>query len=192
MGRYSTGKVIINNLPTLKIGYLSKGGVFKRSKCSFSISVPLQDDYLKIKAETDTNERLITLRYNNKEQKIYLVSRPSNLGKGVNWFFVCPYSLTVCRNLVFANDKFMHRSNIANACYYIQTESKYWRLQTPLPKLEKIIDEPQQKYYKAFYNGKPTRRYKRYFKTLENLNRKAEQSKLIPHYSHKILDALKS
>ncbi len=179
MGRNNTGKVIINNLPTLKIGVFSKGGAFKHKKCSCSIMLPLKDDYLKIDVLINTDSRELILKYNNKEQKIYLTSKPSNLGKGKNWFFVCPYSLTICRNLVFVSNKFMHRSNIYNACYYIQTESKYWRLQTSLPKLEKLLNETEQKYYKTFYNSKPTRRYKRHLKNLEKLNRKEEQSKLL-------------
>lgn len=179
-----TAPRLIDQEKTLTTGYLSKCGYFKRNckvtgftgwtsnktkGLDIQITVIMQED----------KERVI-LNYNDFsnrpiEQLIYLHSKPSNLGKGLIWFFICPFTGATCRNLIFINNRFMHRSNLINGMYSIQAESKYWRkmfqLQPNIPTTKLIIDEPNKKYYKKFYNGKITKRYKKYVETLQKWNR---------------------
>ena len=69
----------------------------------------------------------------------------------------------------------MHRSNLVNALYSTQAESKYWRkmfqLQPNIPITEKILNEPNRKHYKKYYKGKMTKRYKKYLSTIQKWNR---------------------
>lgn len=88
------------------------------------------------------------------EKTIYLTSKASNLGKGLVWFFICPYTDATCRNFIFINNRFMHRSNVMNAMNGTQVESKYWRklfqLQPNISKTQKVLDKSYTKHYKKF------------------------------------------
>jgi hypothetical protein len=69
------------------------------------------------------------------EQRVPLVSQPSNLGIGVVWFFRCPRTGKKCRKLHFLGRGFYHRSVVAGYHYRKQTESHHARF------LRKMIEE---------------------------------------------------
>jgi hypothetical protein len=178
-----TAPLLINQEKTLTTGYLSKCGYFKtdykttgstgwtsnRTKdLDIDIEVIMTKDYEHVILNYfDFNSNLV-------EQVINLESKPSNLGIGLIWFFVCPFTGATCRNLIFVNNRFMHRSNLINAMYGTQAESKYWRkmfqLQPNIPTTERILNEPNQKHYKKYYKGNLTKRYKKHLITLQKWN----------------------
>jgi hypothetical protein len=117
------------------------------------------------------NTAKMTLEYyaTNEKRKysIQLVSLPSNLGKGRVWYFVCPVTFKRCRILyrIDSNGYFLHRLAYQGMVYESQTQSKYYRyLEQTLGRVFKSDRLAQQLYskgFRKFYNGKPTKRYKR-------------------------------
>jgi hypothetical protein len=183
MAKPYTAPTLINQEKTLTTGYLSKLGYFKENYKTVGstgwTSNKSKDLDIDITVIMQTDFERVVLSYNDfnnepTEQTIYLTSKKSNLGKGFVWFFVCPFTGKTCRNLIFINNRFMHRSNLTNAMYCIQAESKYWRklfqLQPNIPTTEKILNEPFKKHYKKYYKGKMTKRYKKYLSTLQKWN----------------------
>jgi len=179
MPKPSTYPIIINQAKTLTTGFLSKCGYFKTDyKTTGSTgwisnkSKNLDIDIIVIM--TKDKERVI-LKYidfdnNQVEQIIYLYCKPSNLGKGLIWFFICPFIGATCRNLIFVHNRFMHSSNLLNAMYGTQAESKRWRkifqLQPNIPNSKTYLLEPKARFYKRYYNGQMTKRYKKYLNTI--------------------------
>lgn len=103
--------------------------------------------------------------------KVDLVTKPSNLGKGEIWFFVCPSTNKLCRKLYLQSGYFLHRTAIKSNMYESQTKSKYSRfLDTHFGAyfdLDKLYSELYSKNFKKYYNGKPT---KRYLKIMQKIN----------------------
>jgi hypothetical protein len=100
-----------------------------------------------------------------KRYKVNLVSRVSNLGKGLIWFFVCPSTGKLCRKLYLNSGYFLHRTAFQSMMYSKQIESKKHR---NLGKVfeacfitDEVYNELDKKYFKTHYNGKPTKRYLR-------------------------------
>jgi hypothetical protein len=110
--------------------------------------------------------------------RVQLVTIPSNLGKGVIWFFICPRTGRRCRKLHCADTYFYHRSAFRGCFYEKQIQSHYYR------KLEKQfgllfgIDEVYKKIYakhfKNQYNGKPTKLYLKLMKQVETYERNSD------------------
>lgn len=59
---------------------------------------------------------------------ISLVSRKSNLGRGLVWHFRCPFSGRMAKKLHFLQGHFKHRSCVSNGYYQIQVVSKFDRV----------------------------------------------------------------
>jgi len=100
-----------------------------------------------------------------KRYKVNLVSRVSNLGKGVIWFFVCPSTGKLCRKLILSSGYFLHRTAFKSMMYSKQIESKKYR---NLGKVfeacfitDEVYKELNKKYFKIHYNGRLTKRYLR-------------------------------
>lgn len=172
-----TVPLLIDQQKTLTVGYLSKNKYFIKNKIGATgwVSSRTQDLDVRITSimQKDSEHIFLDYIYNNQliSQKINLECKPSNLGKGLIWFFICPFTNTRCRNLIFIDGNFMHRSNLINAMYSIQSESKKWRLifqlQPNILETQAYLKEPQKKYYKKYYNGNLTKRYYKYLKTLQ-------------------------
>lgn len=104
-----------------------------------------------------------------KKYTVEVVSRPSNLGKGVIWFFICPVTKKVCRKLYFHKGLFLHRTAFPEIIYEQQKLSKRYRKLDKTMKMaldESIYQEFYQKHLKTHYRGKPTRRFERITKKL--------------------------
>lgn len=97
--------------------------------------------------------------------KVELISLPSNLGKGKVWYFLCTFTGKRCRKLHLIHGNFMHRSALPNGMYTKQTHSKKWRYLEKTYSCyfdsEKNYRELKSKHFKNFYNGKPTKRFKK-------------------------------
>jgi hypothetical protein len=103
--------------------------------------------------------------------KVDLVTKPSNLGKGKIWYFVCPSTNKLCRKLYLQSGYFLHRTAIKSNMYESQTKSKHSRLLDTYFgayfELDELYQELYSKNFKRFYNGKPT---KRYLKLMQKIN----------------------
>lgn len=99
---------------------------------------------------------------------IQLTSKPSNIGKGVVWYFICHFTGKKCRVLYLVGDCFAHRVYATGYAYEAQILSKNQR-QDLLRKdveAEKVFKELNSKHFKKYYKGKPTKRYVSYLKKL--------------------------
>lgn len=130
-----------------------------------SIVIKITDDNAYVKVDYLHNQKPITY-------KIELVSKPSNLGKGIMWFFRCPKTKKLCRKLYCIDGYFLHREAFKGCFYETQTQSKQLRETEKLFKIafgdDKAYDELYSKHFKKYYNGRPTKRYKRIIKKIND------------------------
>lgn len=171
MPKQSTSPYILNDVKSITIknlkkwGYLephnTKKGVISWSMNgnktgSISITVNTLHDFIEL--EYQTNETDI-------KRRIYLVTIPSNLGKGVITYFFCPIAKLRCRKLYLVNGYFAHHKAFDNSMFKCQTESKRNRKMEQIYGAyfdqDKYFDELYSKYFKPVYNGNPTKRYLR-------------------------------
>ncbi len=86
---------------------------------------------ISIKVSTHNEQPYIELDYNYRDEprnyKVRLVSMPSNLGKGLIWYFLCPHTNKRCRKLYSIGGYFFHREAFNGCMYECQTQSKYSR-----------------------------------------------------------------
>ncbi len=112
-------------------------------------------------------------KYNDepRKYKVKIVSIPSNLGKGIIWYFLCPQTNKRCRKLYSIGGYFLHREAFNGCMYESQTHSKNWRQMGKVFgsyfESDKCYDEIYSKHFKKYYNGKPT---KRYLKLMQKIN----------------------
>ena len=104
-----------------------------------------------------------------------LIPVPANIGKGLVWFFRCPFTGQRCKKLHLIEGRFMHRSAVRGAMYKRQTDSKKWRLVNRFFDMSEIQADVwnamQKPYFKAEYQGKETRRYTRLIRKVERAER---------------------
>jgi hypothetical protein len=107
-----------------------------------------------------------------RKYKVDLISIPSNIGKGLIWYFVCPNTLKRCRKLYLIDGYLLHREAFKSCMYESQTLSKsnrdLCRVLNPYFKSESLYEELYQKNFKRTYAGKPT---KRYLKIMEHIQK---------------------
>jgi len=88
---------------------------------------------------------------------VQLVSIPSNLGKGVVWFFICPRTGKRCRKLHCADTYFYHRSAFRGYFYEKQVQSLgYRKLEKQfglLYGIDKVYQEINSKHFKKITKG---------------------------------------
>ncbi|WP_419869898.1 hypothetical protein [Chryseobacterium sp. CT-SW4] len=180
MGRWSNNPDEVESLKVItildlkKLGYLQPNvslnrNVFWTNKNGERVSS------INVVIETTETDGSITFDYiYNDSQKINyrvrLITRPSNLGKGLLWFFVCPSTKKICRKLHLNSGYFLHRTAFNDLYYEKQLHSKKWRewenvFGSYLD--DKIYEEVYKKHFKKFYKGKPT---KKYLKLMRRLN----------------------
>lgn len=105
------------------------------------------------------------------DYRVYLDKVPSNLGNGFVWYFICPSTNKRCRKLYCVDGYFLHREAFNGCMYSKQIQSKKLRL---IEKVygayfdnEKYRAELYKKHFKTHYKGKPTKRYLRLMKLIE-------------------------
>ncbi|MGP1991873.1 hypothetical protein D9V96_008305 [Zobellia laminariae] len=95
--------------------------------------------------------------------KVMLETQPSNLGKGLVWYFLCPNTLKRCRKLYCIGGYFYHRDAFKSCMYESQTQTKKWRNMEKVYGCYLDIDDTYhqlyKKHFKKYYKGKPTKRY---------------------------------
>jgi hypothetical protein len=103
--------------------------------------------------------------------QIQMVSVPSNIGKGIVWYFLCPNTLKRCRKLYLGQTYFYHREAIDRGVYEKQTYShrglKYNKAVEGLLGFTKAYKQIFSKYFKTQYDGKPTRRFQKLLQKME-------------------------
>ena len=122
----------------------------------------IEEPYIELEYEYDNETR---------NYIIQLVSISSNLGLGEVWYFLCPETNKRCRKLYFINGYFHHREAFEGCMYGCQTKSKSYRdsIIKTFSKSSKCLKEVTKKYFKQSYAGKPTRRYLKLMKKVNQL-----------------------
>jgi hypothetical protein len=171
MPKPHTFPTLFDEVKTISISFLSEQGYLKPNQwqsgtitwsCngnktgSISIQVNTQSEPPYLLFDYKRNEALINY-------KVQLVSAPSNLGKGVVWYFVCPVAGKRCRKLYLGDTYFYHRSAFKGCMYEKQTQSKKSRyLDKTLGEYfrsEQLVEQLYKKHFKKQYAGKPTKKY---------------------------------
>ena len=183
MGRWANYPNTIEDLRSFDISFLRKYEYIKPNHFKpgsiIWTSGNGNKNSISIKVVTNDTNGVLTLDYtfNGTEQinyEIQLITRPSNLGTGLLWFFVCPFTGKVCRKLHLINGYFKHRSALPGLMYQNQIEPKKWREWNKIFAKDfndDVYTELYSKNFKRYYNGKMTKRFAR----LTNKLKKTEQ-----------------
>ena len=171
MPKPHTFPTLYDEVKTVSITFLTKHGYLKPNQLkagsvhwsrngenigSISIRVCTHSENLFLELDYKCNQ--VPIKY-----KVQLVSVPSNLGKGVIWYFVCPRTGKHCRKLYLADTYFYHREAFKGCMYEKQTQSKKSRyLDKTLGayfKTDQLYEQLYKKNFKKQYAGKPTKNY---------------------------------
>jgi hypothetical protein len=133
-----------------------------------------------------SEDRYMQLNYNYNGKpinyRVSLVSKPSNLGIGVVWFFQCPQTGKYCRKLYLVDTYFYHRTAFRGCMYEKQTEShknhSLFKLFDRAKRAENAEEQIYSKHFKKYYNGKPTKRYSKLLKIAEQTISQEELERL--------------
>jgi hypothetical protein len=187
MAKFPTYPTLYDDLKTVSISFLKKHGYLKPNQRQSGIISWCRNGNkigsISIEVNTEIEQLYIELDYKyNKapiNYRVQLVSVPSNLGKGVVWYFVCPHTVKRCRKLYLADTYFYHRSAFRGCMYEKQTQSKKSRYLDKTLGLyfrsDQLYEQLNKKHFKKQYAGKPT---KKYLKLTQQINR----AESIPHY----------
>lgn len=134
-----------------------------------------QTGSISIKVNTHSEQPYIELDYKYRDEprnyKVRLVSLPSNLGKGLIWYFLCPQTNKRCRKLYSIDGYFLHREAFKGCMYETQTQSKKYRqLDKKLGayfRSDNLYRELYKKNFKKTYAGKPTKKYLRIMEQIQ-------------------------
>jgi len=171
MPKPHTFPTLYDEVKTVSITFLTKHGYLKPNQLkagsvhwsrngenigSISIRVCTHSENLFLEFDYKCNQ--VPIKY-----KVQLISVPSNLGKGVVWYFVCPRTGKHCRKLYLADTYFYHREAFKGCMYEKQTQSKKSRyLDKTLGayfKTDQLYEQLYKKNFKKQYAGKPTKNY---------------------------------
>ncbi|MBK9401756.1 MAG: hypothetical protein IPN36_13165 [Bacteroidetes bacterium] len=182
-----TFPTLYDNLNKVSISFLTKHGYLKPNQwqsgtitwsrngnktgsISIWVNTYLESPYLEL--DYKCNEAPINYR-------VQLISFPSNLGKGVVWYFICPHTGKRCRKLYLADTYFYHRSAFRGCMYESQTHSKAYRdLGKTFGKYfqtERAFEQIYKKHFKQQYAGKPTKKYLK-------LSQQIQKAESIPYH----------
>jgi len=162
---------LYDEVKTVSITFLTKHGYLKPNQLkvgsvhwsrngenigSISIRVCTHSENLFLEFDYKCNQ--VPIKY-----KVQLISVPSNLGKGVVWYFVCPRTSKRCRKLYLADTYFYHREAFKGCMYEKQTQSKKSRYLDKMLgayfKTDQLYEQLYKKNFKKQYAGKPTKNY---------------------------------
>jgi hypothetical protein len=135
-----TFPILIDHLPRLNITNLKNNG-YLDNNCLCETSVRWGNSFARLHINSITETPFIIIRHQVNETEIKyrvnLISKPSNLKLGCLWFFECPISKKLCRNLYLFANIFRHRETISGGMYECQT---YPKLAREMIRLYKILD----------------------------------------------------
>jgi hypothetical protein len=136
-----------------------------------------QTGCISITTNTQSQQPYIELnfKYNDEPRnyKVSLVSMPSNLGKGLIWYFLCPKTNKRCRKLYSIGGYFLHREAFDGCMYESQSRTKpkgFFKLLEAKFNNEDLCDELYKKHFKRTYAGKPTKRYLRIIAQIQEID----------------------
>jgi hypothetical protein len=171
MPRHSSIPTLYDECKTISLTSLKKWGYLKPGEWkhggitwsragnqtgSISFSVDMFSDNPCLELDYRWNET--TINY-----QVHLVSIPSNIGKGVVWYFLCPATRKRCRKLYLIGGKFLHRTAFKGCFYEKQTYSSrnrtLFRTFESLATADTAYQILHTKYFKKYYSGRPTKRY---------------------------------
>lgn len=179
MPKPHTLPTLYDECKTVSISFLSKHGYLKANQWQSGTITWSRNGSktgsISIRVNTQSESPYLEIDYKSNDTPINyqvpLVSIPSNIGKGVIWYFICPHTQKRCRKLYLVAGHFYHRSAFRGCMYDKQTQSHKNRwLCNQFDKLfnsEKAYEQIYSKHFKKQYNGKPT---KRYLKLLKQAN----------------------
>ncbi len=130
---------------------------------------------ISIKVNTQSEQPYIELIYKYGGQprnyKVWLITIPSNLGKGLIWYFLCPQTNKRCRKLYSVGGYFLHREAFKGCMYKTQTQSKKFRQLDKTFRAyfrtDDLCSQFYQKHFKKTYAGKPTKKYLQIMKQVQ-------------------------
>jgi hypothetical protein len=169
MGRHSTIPTLFDECKTVSITFLKKHGYLdgvgiKSGVLSWTRGGSTSGS-ISICVDLACGPKL-TLNYTcNGERCCYTVRltfKPSNLGKGHIWYFICPETNQLCRKLYQGNRYFLHRDAFKGCYYENQVQShknrELWKLYCLHFIPERVYEHMYKKYFKPRYNGTATRK----------------------------------
>ncbi|GEN74216.1 hypothetical protein [Chryseobacterium lathyri] len=172
MGRWSSSPDEVESLKRITISDLKKLGYLKpnahlNQNIFWTDQSGERTSSISVIIDTTDTEGVITFDYTWQKThkinyKVRLITRPSNLGDGILWFFVCPSTFKECRKLHLNSGYFLHRTAFEDVYYEKQLQSKKWRSWEKAFGLyldDKLYEQLHKKYFKKFYKGKPTKKY---------------------------------
>ena len=166
-----------------KLGYFPKGGGIKSGTVTWTWGMSGNKSSIGIFVSVGTGKdpNYIRLNYtqtnrwtgekSEMDYKVELTTTPCNYG-GVRYWFVCHLIKNGCYcgrrvGVLYIVDKWFGCRHCADVAYQAQFEGGKFRTGSlSEPDVEKAYGEIKRKYY----NGKPTRRYKRYLKLQEKMD----------------------
>lgn len=172
MGRHSTIPDYFDLVPQIKLSKFKEWGYLKSGSLDFNITWTANWGFhgtssIRVYLDIIGENGLMTLSYSNKgesvRQDVELVSIESNLGFGLVWYFVCPFTNKRCRKLYGIGKPFAHRTYFKRGLYIQQSSSNNYKrkftLHTKFKRKEKAYDLIYSKNFKQYYEGKPTKRF---------------------------------
>lgn len=124
-----------------------------------------------------TGSKWASIEYTNNDgykKEFSLIGKPSNLGKGLCWFFVCPITGNTCRKMYYTLQYGYVSRGVINAPYHQQTLSKLDRQFKLLMEPDKLREKLEAKNFKYQYNGIPTKKYMYLLNKLEQATKKEQ------------------
>lgn len=183
MAKPATFPTLYDECKTVSISFLSEHGYLKPGQWKTGTITWSRGEgehkrvtgSISIEVNTDTQSPYLLLDYktNDKPVKypVQLISIPSNIGKEVVWYFLCPSTGKRCRTLYLVDGYFLHRKAFKGCFYEKQTLShKNRKLHKYLEKafgIDKVYEQIYSKYFKKHYAGELTRRYLKLLKQIK-------------------------
>jgi hypothetical protein len=174
MGRPYTGAATVYSSPRLELSRLRKAGYFTKGAEVSGSWTWSNGDAVRITTVSKGGEVHMVLSYTWRDpytgkpeeirQRIDLVSKPANLGRGKLLYFRCPSTGRLCRILYRAYHArtFRSRWGFSYRLYYPgQVSGKLDRCNTRYWDIERHIEGMRGKRRQETYQGKPTKRAER-------------------------------
>lgn len=200
MSRTSNYPVLLNECKILTIGYLLRRGYLSphsynsgqvawyREECNRC------EGLINIIVKMDAVAGDVRLEYMIDKQyicyNVRIISKPSNIGIGKVYYFICPFTDLKCKNLYLINGLFVHRTYFKNCLYVSQTYSyniRQIKKCIDVIRNHNLIQETKEKrYFKGRYRGKITRPLLRVLLKKERLHRRCNDE--FRHWAVPILE----
>lgn len=183
MPKPHTFPTLYDDLKTVSISFLTKQGYLKPNQWQSGTITwsrnGIKTGSISIRVNTQSESPYLELDYKcNKapiNYRVQLISTPSNLGKGIVWYFVCPQTGKRCRKLYLADTYFYHRSAFKGCMYEKQIKSKKYRqLDKTLGayfRTDQLFEQLHKKHFKKQYAGKPTKKYLKLTQQIQSAQR---------------------